>query len=154
MFKKSIVFCVTFLASSQVLSEDLFTVYEKGMEYNAQILSASKDFDMEKENINLSSAGLKPKFGVEASLYRADVDITTSNYDTNYNGLNYAVKFQQPLYAPKSYEQYDLSKLGAEVAKAQYEETKEQKGFEIVQAYFDYLRFQNNALISKKKKRL
>ena len=153
MFKKSILFCAISVLSSGALSNTLFEVYEKGMGYNAQILSAQKDYDSEKENINLSSAALKPKFGIEANLYRADVDITSSNYDTSYTGLNYAVKFQQPLYAPKSYEQHDLSKLGAKVAEAQYQETRDQKGFEIVQSYFDYLRYQNNVLISKKKEK-
>ena len=153
MFKKSILFCAISVLSSGALSNTLFEVYEKGMGYNAQILSAQKDYDSEKENINLSSAALKPKFGIEANLYRADVDINSSNYDTSYTGLNYAVKFQQPLYAPKSYEQHDLSKLGAKVAEAQYQETRDQKGFEIVQSYFDYLRYQNNVLISKKKEK-
>lgn len=153
MLKKSILFCAISVLSSGAFSNTLFEVYEKGMGYNAQILSAQKDYDSEKENINLSSAALKPKFGIEANLYRADVDITSSNYDTSYTGLNYAVKFQQPLYAPKSYEQHDLSKLGAKVAEAQYQETRDQKGFEIVQSYFDYLRYQNNVLISKKKEK-
>jgi len=151
MFKKSILLCAISLLSTDAISKNLFTVYEKGMTYNAQILSAEKSYDKEKENVSLYSSALKPKLGFQANAHRADIDITSSNYDTSYSGLNYSIKFQQPLYDPSSYAKLDLSKIGAKFAKAEFEEVKDQKGFEIVQSYFDYLRFQNNVLISKRK---
>jgi len=92
------------VASSPQAAENLLSLYEKAVQYDAQYKTAEANMAAEREEINKSRALFMPRVQFGASVGRGNTDRTTQTnlgaIDTklNYDIHNYALSLRQPLF--------------------------------------------------------
>ncbi len=91
-------------ANSPQAAENLLSLYEKAVQYDAQYKTAEANMAAEREEINKSRALFMPRVQFGASVGRGNTDRTTQTnlgaIDTklNYDIHNYALSLRQPLF--------------------------------------------------------
>lgn len=92
------------VATSPQAAENLLSLYEKAVQYDAQYKAAEANMAAEREEINKSRALFMPRVQFGASVGRGNTDRTTQTnlgaIDTklNYDIHNYALSLRQPLF--------------------------------------------------------
>lgn len=92
------------VVSSPQAAENLLSLYEKAVQYDAQYKTAEANMAAEREEINKSRALFMPRVQFGASVGRGNTDRTTQTnlgaIDTklNYDIHNYALSLRQPLF--------------------------------------------------------
>lgn len=146
------VFCSTTQAA-----ENLLSLYQKALQYDAQYRGAVANTEAEREEINKARSLFLPKVQLSANVGKGVTDRTAqsqfgpveTNYD--YSLKNYALSIKQPLFNKESVASYRGTEANIKSKEALLEKENSTLITRIATAYFEVLYAQERILVTKNK---
>jgi len=146
------VFCSTTQAA-----ENLLSLYQKALQYDAQYRGAVANTEAEREEINKAKSLFLPKVQLSANVGKGVTDRTAqsqfgpveTNYD--YSLKNYALSIKQPLFNKESVASYRGTEASIKSKEALLEKENSTLITRIATAYFEVLYAQERILVTKNK---
>jgi protease secretion system outer membrane protein len=128
---------------------DLSLIYQKAVEYDAQVRGAKADNLVSKEEVGRAMAQFRPKVSVSISRGRSETKYvdTLGKYpssDTFYNSKNYGISVQQPLFNLSSLAEYKQAKAVAAKSEAVLQNEEANLIVRITEAYCNALYSEDN----------
>ncbi len=134
---------------------DLSSLYQKAVEYDAQVRAAKADYLVSKEEVNKAISQFRPNVRLSGARGRNETKSITPGYygythnDQFYNSINYSVSVQQPLFNLSNYAGYKQAKAVTAKSDAVFQNEDTNLIVRITEAYCNALYAEDNMELSK-----
>ena len=126
-------------------AEDLFQVYRDAQRYDAAYSAARQTLEAGRERLPQGRAGILPTLNLTGNATRSRFDIEFNdpaagiNTVRSSNSAAYTLTFNQPLYRPQNWLQYEQAEFQVRQAEATFGLAWQDFVIRVAQAYFDAL---------------
>lgn len=140
----------TMFSSGHVLanSTDLISLYERAVDYDADIAAAQAGYRAEQTNEDLALSTLLPQLNASANVGHTNGN-SELNDDDSYNTTRYEVSLTQPLFNLPNWYDLNASELNSSRAQAVYLAAQQELMLDVATAYFGVLRAEENLIAAK-----
>ena len=153
----TLLFAVSAFCPATQAAENLLSLYQKALQYDAQYRGAAANTEAEREEINKARSLFLPKVQLSANVGKGVTDRTSQSQfgavETNYDYTlkNYALSIKQPLFNKESVASYRGTEANIKSKEALLEKENSILITRIANAYFEVLYAQERILVTKNK---
>ncbi|WP_281556304.1 outer membrane channel protein TolC [Thalassomonas sp. RHCl1] len=126
-------------SSTNVLADDLLTVYQQALENDPVVLKAAAQYNIAKEDIELARATLLPKLSASGSFTDGQTESDDETTHSQSESTSYGATLSMELYHHDSWLRLDSSKKSAHRSDLNYQVAKQDLIVRVTQAYFNLL---------------
>lgn len=128
---------------------DLLTLYKYAENYDADIFAAKSAYMAEQEGEDIALAGLLPTLNGSASAGRTNANKDSPSNDDSYKYQKYSISLSQPLFNLQTWNKLSSSEQNSLQAQSVYLAAQQNLIIDVVSAYFNLLREQENLKSAK-----